>query len=99
MTSWLAPREADTLQPAPETLYEARAAIIWSFHHKMAISGVIADECRYSGVDYRGADVWPKAFLPLLLFSHFLLLALWPHRGPIIAMRRLRCCRARGRGG
>lgn len=28
--------------------------------------------------------------------NYFLLLALWPHRGPNIATRRLRCCRARG---
>src|SRR6185312_10330520 len=51
------------------------------------------------GMDYRGADLWSKVFFSLLLFSHFLLLALWPHRGPIIATRRLRCCRASGREG
>src|SRR4029079_3436250 len=52
-----------------------------------------------SPVDYRRADLWPKAFLSSLLFSQFLLLVLWPHRGPIMAARRLRRRRARGRAG
>src|SRR5215813_7062510 len=59
------------------------------------------DECAghaSPGVDHRGADLWPKAFLSSLLFSQFLLLAHWPYRGPIVSTRRLRRYRARGRG-